>query len=163
MQTITSPLPLGKRVRSNYHVIELIGFGVLSIVVAGILFVLTMVMYFTGGSTGEDPESILIVPVVGLCGLPLALLALWGSYLLYIRLARLGGRAVDVLLWVVCALITSSVTFWAWSILDVNRWIMCKLFYRGDAPVEYAWSANSKAVRKAWEAARKAVSFGQGG
>ena len=159
MQTINEPLPLGERIRGNYHLVEVIEIGALSILGAGILLLLTMVMYFTGGSTGEDPESIFIVPVVGLCGLPLALLALWGIYLLYIRLARLGGKVVDVLLWVGCAILTSSVTFWVWSIFDVNRWIMAKLFYRGDAPIEYAWSTNSKAARKAWEAARKAGGF----
>jgi hypothetical protein len=32
---------------------------------------------------------------------------------------------------------------------------MKKLFYRGEAPVEFAWSVRSKAIRKAWEEARK--------
>ena len=83
------------------------------------------------------------------------LLGSWGIYNIYIRLARAGGRRVDVGLWIIAAAATGSYTFWAWTILDINRWIMKKLFYRGEAPVEYAWSSRSKQVRKAWEAARK--------
>jgi hypothetical protein len=59
-------------------------------------------------------------------------------------------------LWIIAAMLTASYTFWAWTILDVNRWLMQKLVYRGAAPVEYAWSARSKQIRKAWEQARKA-------
>lgn len=84
------------------------------------------------------------------------LLGSWAIYNLYIRIARAGGRFVDVGLWVVASLLTASYTFWAWIILDGNRFLMSKLFYRGDAPVEYAWSARSKQVRKLWEQARKA-------
>jgi hypothetical protein len=83
------------------------------------------------------------------------LLGSWAIYNLYIRIARAGGRRVDVGLWIIAAAATGSYTFWAWTILDINRWIMKKLFYRGEAPVEYAWSSRSKQVRKAWEAARK--------
>ena len=83
------------------------------------------------------------------------LLGSWVIYNLYIRIARAGGRAVDVGLWIIAATLTASYTFWAWTILDINRWLMKKFFYRGEAPVEYAWSARSKAVRKAWEEARK--------
>ena len=83
------------------------------------------------------------------------LLGSWVIYNLYIRIARAGGRAVDVGLWIIATALTASYTFWAWTILDMNRWLMKKFFYRGEAPVEYAWSARSKAVRKAWEEARK--------
>ncbi len=83
------------------------------------------------------------------------LLGSWVIYNLYIRIARAGGRAVDVGLWIIATALTASYTFWAWTILDINRWLMKKFFYRGEAPVEYAWSARSKAVRKAWEEARK--------
>lgn len=83
------------------------------------------------------------------------LLGSWLIYNLYIRIARAGGKAVDVGLWVIATAATASYTFWAWTILDVNRWLMKKFFYRGEAPVEFAWSARSKAVRKAWEETRK--------
>jgi hypothetical protein len=79
------------------------------------------------------------------------LLGSWGIYNIYIRIARAGGRRVDVGLWIIAAAATGSYTFWAWTILDINRWLMKKLFYRGEAPVEYAWSSRSKQVRKAWE------------
>ena len=79
----------------------------------------------------------------------------WAIYNGYIRVARAGGRIVDIGLWVIASLATASYTFWAWSILDINRLIVSKLLYRGDAPVELAWSARSKQIRKIWEKARK--------
>ena len=90
-----------------------------------------------------------------LIGLEGILLGSWAIYNGYIRVARAGGRFVDVGLWVIASLATASYTFWAWSILDINRLAVTKLLYRGDAPVEYAWSARSKQVRKIWEKARK--------
>jgi hypothetical protein len=83
------------------------------------------------------------------------LLGSWAIYNVYIRVARAGGRIVDVALWVLASLATGTYTFWAWTILDVNRFLMSKLFYRGEAPLEYAWSARSKQVRKLWEQMRK--------
>jgi hypothetical protein len=93
-----------------------------------------------------------------------AIFLMWGSYNLFIRLARAGGRGLDVGLWVIAAAATASLTFWGWTVLDINRLIVSKLFYRGEAPVEYAWSSKSKQRRKEWEAARKATfatQFGQ--
>jgi hypothetical protein len=80
----------------------------------------------------------------------------WGIYNIYIRIARAGGRLVDVGIWVLASLATGTYTFWAWSILDINRFIMSRLFYCGEAPVEYAWSWRSKQIRKLWEQAKKA-------
>ena len=80
----------------------------------------------------------------------------WAIYNTYIRVARAGGRTLDVIIWVLASLLTGSYTFWAWTILDVNRFIMSKLFYRGEAPVEYAWSWRSKQIRKLWEQMKKA-------
>lgn len=80
----------------------------------------------------------------------------WAIYNAYIRVARASGKLLDVVIWIIAAALTGSYTFWAWTILDGNRFFMSKFFYRGDAPVEYAWSARSKQVRKAWEKARKA-------
>lgn len=83
------------------------------------------------------------------------LLGSWAIYNVYIRIARAGGTPVDVGLWIVASLATGSYTFWAWTILDLNRFLVAKLLYRGEAPVEYAWSAKSKQVRKLWERAQK--------
>ncbi len=85
------------------------------------------------------------------------LLGSWGIYNAYIRIARAGGRLVDVGIWIIASLLTTSYTFWAWTILDLNRRFIAKLFYRGEAPIEYAWSIRSKQIRKAWEKAQKAV------
>ena len=80
----------------------------------------------------------------------------WGLYNIYIRIARAGGKIVDIGVWILATVLTSSYTFWAWSILDLNRILMAKFFYLGEAPVEFAWSVQSKQVRKAWEQAQKA-------
>jgi hypothetical protein len=84
------------------------------------------------------------------------LLGSWVLYNVYIRIARAGGSKVDIALWILAAALTGSYTFWAWTMLDINRLMMAKLFYRGDAPVEYAWSTRSKQVRKFWEQAQRA-------
>jgi hypothetical protein len=107
---------------------------------------------FQAVSTGES----FFDQISFLFGLELMLLGSWAIYNAYIRIARAGGRILDILIWVVASLATASYTFWAWSILDINRLIIAKLLYRGDAPVEYAWSASSKQRRKLWEQARKA-------
>ncbi len=86
-------------------------------------------------------------------------LVLWGVYLLYIRLARWGGATLDVGLWIIASLVTATFTFWCWSVLDINRLILSKLLYNGEAPVEFAWSATSKRRRKEWEAARKSAAY----
>ena len=86
------------------------------------------------------------------------LLGSWVIYNIFMRLARAGGGRVDVALWIIASAFTGSYTFWAWTILDINRLLMARLLYQGEAPVEYAWSAKSKQVRKLWEKSQKAVS-----
>lgn len=102
-----------------------------------------------------EPKPDIVSALIALPVLEGLLLGSWLIYNLYIRIARAGGRTIDVLVWVLASIATASYTFWAWTILDVNRWLMKKLFYRGEAPVEYAWSIRSKQIRKAWEQARK--------
>jgi hypothetical protein len=85
------------------------------------------------------------------------ILGSWAIYLLYIRLTRGLYPRVDLRLRIVLALLTSTYTLWAWLILDINRWMLAKLIYRGEAPVEYAWSSRSKLARKEWEQANKSV------
>lgn len=81
----------------------------------------------------------------------------WFIYNVYIRIARAAGHRVDIALWMIASAFTGSFTFWAWTILDINRLLMTKLFYQGEAPVEFAWSLKSKQVRKSWEKAQKAA------
>lgn len=104
----------------------------------------------------KTPDSSFLDLIVFLVLTEGVLLGSWVFYNIYIRIARAGGRIVDISLWILATLLTSSYTFWAWSILDLNRLLMAKLFYRGEAPVELAWSSQSKQVRKAWERERKA-------
>jgi len=83
------------------------------------------------------------------------LLGSWAFYNVYICIARAGGRILDVGIWVLASLLTGSYTFWTWTILDLNRRFIAKQFYRGEAPIEYAWSIRSKQIRRLWEKARK--------
>lgn len=106
----------------------------------------------------KTPDTSLLNLIVFLAIIEGILLGSWVIYNAYIRIARAGGRIVDISVWILATVLTSSYTFWAWSILDLNRIVMSKLFYVGEAPVEFAWSAQSKQVRKAWERARKAGS-----
>ncbi len=84
------------------------------------------------------------------------ILGSWAIYLVYIRLTRGLYPRADIRLRLVLAILTSTYTLWAWIILDINRWILAKLIYRGEAPVEYAWSSRSKQARKEWEQAQRA-------
>lgn len=106
----------------------------------------------------NDPDVSLVDQIIFLVITEGILLGSWAIYNGYIRLARAGGKIVDVGIWVIASILTSSYTFWAWTILDLNRMIISRRFYRGDAPVEFAWSAQSKKIRKAWEHAQKASS-----
>ncbi|HEX6035965.1 MAG TPA: hypothetical protein VFY83_16120 [Anaerolineales bacterium] len=81
----------------------------------------------------------------------------WVVYNIYICVARAAGYRVDIALWMIASAFTGSFTFWAWTVLDLNRLLMVKLFYEGAAPVEYAWSAKSKQTRKIWEKTQKAA------
>ena len=103
--------------------------------------------------TGTLPEKI-----YGLLSLEIFLLGSWLLYNAYIHVARAGGKTIDAIVWYLAAVVTGSYTFWAWSLLDINRLIVSKLFYRGEAPVEYAWTWRSKQVRKEWERVQKEFS-----
>lgn len=105
--------------------------------------------------SAETPNSSFIDLAIFLVFTELVVLGSWIIYNVYIRVARAGGRFVDVGIWIIASVATGTYTFWAWTILDINRWIVSKLFYRGEAPVEYAWSWRSKQVRKLWEQAQK--------
>jgi len=107
----------------------------------------------------SEPGSSLLDQLIFLVITEGILLGSWAIYNVYIRVARAGGKIVDVGIWVIASILTSSYTFWAWTILDLNRLLISRRFYLGDAPVEYAWSAQSKKVRKAWEQAQKANSL----
>ena len=130
--------------QSKITIIEALELALLGL---GISFVMALL-------TLGSPEVSLINILVLFLVLEVGLLGSWAIYNLYIRVARAGGSTVDVLIWVIASLATGSYTFWAWTILDINRWLMVILFYRGEAPMEYAWSVKSKLVRKYWEQMR---------
>jgi hypothetical protein len=132
-------------IRQKIGLIEAVELPILGFVLWGLASLLLI------GSPDVDIMSIFSFFIM----IEVGLLGSWAIYSLYIRIARAGGKAVDVGLWVIATAATASYTFWAWTILDINRWLMKKLFYRGETPVEFAWSAKSKLIRKMWEAARK--------
>jgi|WetSurMetagenome_2_1015567.scaffolds.fasta_scaffold72329_3 hypothetical protein len=126
--------------------IEAIELAVIGLIVWGF----GLLIFVQNGNTNLAELIILFFMVQGL------LLGSWGLYNIYIRLSRAGGRFVGYGLWVGAFLLTSSYTLWSWIILDVNRFILAKLLYRGQAPVEYAVSWRSKQRRKIWEQLQKA-------
>lgn len=140
---ITSPLQVLRNKITLIELLELstLGFG---------LWVIVSLLTIGAPDVGLLNLIVVFIMIEG------GLLGSWLIYNLYIRIARAGGKAVDIGLWVIATTVTASYTFWAWTILDVNRWLMKKLFYRGEAPVEFAWSVRSKAIRKAWEETQKA-------
>lgn len=103
----------------------------------------------------DTPQSIFDL-IIFLVIMETALLGSWVLYNAYIRIARATGRTMDIAIWIFASLLTGTYTFWAWIILDINRWIVAKLLYQGEAPVEYALSWRSKLIRKLWEETRKA-------
>lgn len=133
-------------IRNKIALIEAVELALIGFVV-WILFALT---------STKTPDSSFMDLIIFFMLTEGVLLGSWGIYNIYIRIARAGGRFVDVGIWVLASLATGSYTFWAWTILDVNRFLMSKLFYRGEAPVEFAWSWQSKQIRKLWEQAKKA-------
>jgi hypothetical protein len=82
----------------------------------------------------------------------------WGIYNVHIRIARAAGPRVDIALWMIASAFTGSYTFWTWTIFDINRLMISRFLYCGEAPVEYAWSVKSKQIRKRWEQSHKASS-----
>jgi hypothetical protein len=144
METTLQP-SLPQHLRTRITVIEaielaLLGFGFWS-----------LIALIPGNTSTPDVLSLMIFLIIteGI------LLGSWILYNVYIRIARAGSK-IDIALWILAAALTGSYTFWAWTILDINRLIMTKLFYQGEAPVEYAWSTRSKQVRKFWEQAQRA-------
>jgi hypothetical protein len=144
METTFEPT-LQQNFRSKIALLEFIELSALG-------FALWVFGAFNAISSGEN----FFDQIDFLIGLELIVLGSWAIYNVYIRVARAGGRMVDIAIWIIASLVTASYTFWAWTILDINRWLVSKLFYRGEAPVEYAWNARSKQIRRAWEQAQKA-------
>ncbi len=142
METTLQASPQG--IRSKIAAIEVVELAAIGFVLWCLSALLTL----------GDPEITFVSEIIWLILIEGALLGSWLIYNIYIRIARAGGRAVDVGIWIIASAATATYTFWAWTILDVNRWLMKKLFYRGEAPVEFAWSIRSKQIRKIWEQTR---------
>lgn len=139
-------------IRNSIIKIEAIELFVISLLLGGLLGLLMLVV-----PTEEQNLAANLVAAFFGAVLPfVALFGLWGLYLGYNALSRAGGCFVDLGLWWLIHILTAGISAIIAAVFDLNRWIMSKIFYRGEAPVEYAWSFKSKAIRKAWEAERKA-------
>ena len=137
--------PSVSTIRTKMAAIEAIELSVIAALFWGLILIVP----------SDTPTPISVV-IVGLIVFEVGILGSWAIYLAYIRLTRGMYSRLDIRLRFAIAALTGTYTFWAWIILDINRWILAKLFYRGEAPVEYLWSAKSKLVRKEWEQAQKA-------
>ena len=140
--TLQTSLP---NFRSKMAAIEAIELSTIGLLLWGLVFMIP-----------SDTPASLTVLIAGFLVFEGAILGSWAIYLAYIRLTRGLHPRPDVRLRVLIAILTSTYTLWAWLILDANRWILSKLVYQGEAPVEYAWSSRSKLIRKEWEQAQKA-------
>lgn len=140
METTFEPI-LQQNFRTRIAVIEAIELALLSFGFWGLLVIIP------GNATNPG-----FLELIGFLAITeILVLGSWVIYNVYIRMARAAGRNLDVIIWILASLATGTYTFWAWTILDINRFLLAKLLYRGEAPVEYAWSARSKQIRKHWE------------
>jgi hypothetical protein len=144
--------PSVSTIRTKMAAIEAIELSII-----GILFWTPFVLIPT------ETQLDLVTMIIALVIVEAAIVGSWAIYLAYIRLTRGMYSRLDIRLRFAIGALTGTYTFWAWIILDIYRWILAKLFYRGEAPVEYAWSSKSKLVRKEWEQAKKANQFWQQG
>jgi hypothetical protein len=131
-----------QRIRRKLRLVEAIELGVL-----------TVALVLLAGNNSQSGSDTLLI----LLSFFITFLFFWGWYLLHIRLARAGGTWVDVILWIIEGVFTLGVSVVALLIFDINRFIMVRLFYRGDAPVEYACSPGSKARFKSWRDSQQAA------
>jgi len=134
-------LSLQQNLRTRITIIEVIELALLGVGLWSLMAILP------GKASAPDLND----QIVFLLNSEGLLLGSWVIYNVYMRIARAAGGRVDIALWMIASAFTGSYTFWAWTILDINRLLMVRLFYQGEAPVEYAWSAKSKYVRKLWE------------
>jgi hypothetical protein len=132
--------------RSKMAAIEVMELSTIGFIVWGLLLLVP-------DSTADTTLGVLIGVLFLIEGF---LLGSWAIYIAYIRISRFFPSRVDIRLRIFFAAITTTYTLWAWILLDINRLILAKLLYRGEAPVEYAWSWRSKQRRKAWEQTQKA-------
>ncbi len=87
--------------------------------------------------------------------IPAVFVAAWLIYAICIRLARaLGGQAGPMALWIgigFAIFLSGGTIVVLVTLLDLNRFLVSRLLYRGDAPAEYLWNPNSLARRRAWD------------
>jgi len=141
----SSESPL-QSLQNKITTIEAIELAILGFVLCGLLV----------SNSTKSPDLVVLFILLAMCeGF---LFGSWAIYNAYIRVARAGGSRLGFKLRFKAAIWTGTYTLWAWLILDMNRYILAKLFYRGEAPIEYAWSARSKQIYSEWEQAQKAIS-----
>ena len=143
----TAPSP-AKGVRHNIYLLEimvLIGLGVF----------VAFVMDLLGNLFATDLES----AVIFLFFVPVIFLAGWLIYLF--QLKTMAGYPIGCLIF---GLIVLSLVYGAGiivvillSLFDLNRLIISKKLYLGDAPVEYFWSPESRKQYAEWKQQKKSI------
>lgn len=131
--------------RSKITLIEFMELSILGFMFWGLLMIVP----------SDTPTSVVDL-IIFLMLTEAIILGSWAIYLAYIRLTRGWYPRVDIRVNILLAALTGTYTLWTWIALDINRFILAKLLYCGDAPVEYAWSPRSKQARKEWEQAKRA-------
>jgi hypothetical protein len=144
---------LAERIRRNIYAleaIELAGLSMLLVLVLGLIGI-------SSPSANQDYWSGLVITT--LCIVPAAGLALWGLYLLQLKILiplPVGCLIVGV---IVASLVYGAgiIMILLISLFDLNRQILSKSLYLGDAPVEYFWSPRSRVQHSAWNQRNKTV------
>jgi hypothetical protein len=105
------------------------------------------------GNTADTPLFVLILILFLIEGF---LLGSRPIYIAYIRLSRAVGRYIRYGLWMAAIFLSASILLWSGVVLDVNRFLLAKWLYRGEAPVEFAISWRSRERRRLWEQMQRA-------
>jgi len=134
-----------ERLRGNLYALELIE-------LTGLGFLLATFVNVVVPSQGAN--ALAITALVQFF-IPAVFVVAWLVYAICIRLARaLGGQAGPVALWILigfAVFLSGGTIIVLITVLDLNRFLVSRLLYRGAKPVEYIWNQNSLDRRRAWD------------
>jgi hypothetical protein len=135
------------RIRNNIYALEAIGLSTLAVLFALFMWLVDLT------TPPEDWAIYVLGTLMSVFAFPLITLFIWGLYLFEIKAAAslplgclMAGMIALSLAYGIGIIIVVLV-----SLFDLNRLIMVKLLYTGDAPVEYFWSPGSRREYAIWK------------
>lgn len=145
-----------ERARQNILVLEAIELTVLFI----LLGLFTVWLGMSDGAPSDELLINIIVVLFVMGGAVVSVLVAWGMYLLVIRIMRRLPLWIFVPLVIVSGGLALGVVV-VISLFDLNRLMLARLLYNGEAPVEYFWSKESSQALEAWKRGERAPKPGQ--